>query len=423
MGLFKRRDRPAFGDAQRRPLRVRPDGLVWLPGQVEVQVAGESFHAAAIKAADQRISQDSPLVAVLIPEPGNIHDSHAVAVYVAGEHVGFLPRNLARQVQPALAAFSRAHGDRLVSCPAEIRWHEVGSQVILLLDPEPLSVRPEVFEIVPDMAAVIDRLLHRLDEPAPHLTGTDQRARSALLAAEKDRAETEDNYDRRPGDWPRVEREFRSLVSQLSRAQDPLVSAAWLGVGRATRYQRGRRDDALSALIEALYWERGDADAWWELVDQASAAPYVPTLLALFTRIPFEARAGVLDALLTISHGHDRMGRLNTAAGERLREGLLQVAESQRDAGTIATLAGNAGLAAEKAGDLPTAVGSWRRAIAAGSTNEKVVDRLTIWLVKQHEYSEAIHALRQSLAAGPYSAEVAERMRRRLTRCERNLAE
>ena len=149
----------------------------------------------------------------------------------------------------------------------------------------------------------------------------------------------------------------------------------------------------------------------------------MPTLLALFTRIPFEARAGVLDALLTISHGHDRMGRLSTAAGERLREGLLQVAESQRDAGTIATLAGNAGLAAEKAGDLPTAVGSWRRAIAAGSTDEKVVDRLTIWLVKQHEYSEAIRALRQSLAAGPYSAEVAERMRRRLTRCERNLAE
>ncbi len=422
MGLFRRRDRPAARDAQ-GPLRIHQDRLVWLPGQVEVQVAGESFHLAAIKAAHQRTSQDSPSVAVFVPEPGNIHDSHAVAVYVAGEHVGFLPRDLARQAQPALVAFSCSHGGRLVSCPAEIRWHEVGPQVVLQLDPAPLGLRPEVFEIVSDMAAVIGRLLHRLDEPAPHLTGTDQHARSALLAAEKDRAETEGNYDRRPGDWPRVERAFRSLVSSLTKAQDPWVSVAWLGVGRATRYQRGRRDDALTALIEALYWGRGNADAWWELVDEASAAPHVPTLLALFARVPFEVRGGVLDALLSMSHGHDRLGQLSPAAGERLREGLSQVAESQRDAGTIAALAGNAGLAAEKAGDLPTAVASWRRAIDFGSTDEKVVDRLTIWLVKQHEYGEAIHVLRQALAAGPHSAAVAERMRRRLTRCERNLAE
>jgi tetratricopeptide (TPR) repeat protein len=423
MGLFTRRQKSPTGGAQQQPLRLSSDRLAWLPGRVEVQVAGESFHEDAIAAADERGSPDSPLAAVLVPEPGNAHDSCAVAVYVAGEHVGFLPREVARQVQPAIVAFSRAYGGRFVSCPAEIRWHEVGPQVVLLLDPKPLGLRPEVFEAVPDMAAAIGRLLTRLDEPAPYLTGADQQARSALMVAEQDRAETEGNYDREPGDWPRVERAFRRLVSQLAKAHDPWVSAAWLGVGRATRYQRGRRDDALMALVEALYWGRSNSDAWWELIDLASAAPHVPTLLALFARIPFEVRPGVLDALLSMSHGHDRMGRLGQAAGERLREELLHLAEYQDDKGTIATLAGNAGLAAEKAGDLQAAVTWWRRAVAAGGTDEKVADRLTVWLVKQHEFGEAMPVLQHALAAAPHSAEVTDRLQRRLARCERNIAE
>lgn len=423
MGLFTRRDKPPAGDVQRRPLRLGADRLAWLPGRVEVQVAGESFHEDAIEAADERSSPDSPLVAVLVPEPGNAHDSHAVAVYLAGEHVGFLPREVARQVQPAIVAFGRANGGRFVACPAEIRWYEIGQQVVLALDAQPLGLRAEAFETVPDMATTIGRLLARLDEPKPYLTGADQLARSALIAAEQDRAETEGNYDRGPGDWPRVEREFRRLVPQLTKANDPWVSPAWLGVGRATRYQGGRRDDALTALVEALYWGRGNADAWWELLDLASAAPHVPTLLALFARVLLEVRPRVLDVLVSMSHGHDRMGRLSPASGERLREGLLQLAEYQGDRGTIATLAGNAGLAAEKAGDLQTAVGWWRRAIAAGSTNERVADRLTIWLVKQHAYTEAALVLQQVLAAAPRSAEVADRLQRRLARCERNIAE
>src|SRR5262245_41756935 len=126
MGLFRRRGKRQVSDPQTRPLRLSPGQLVWLSGSVEVQVAGESYHLAGIEAADQRTAQGSPLVAVLVPEPGNVHDTYAVAVHVAGEHVGFLPRDLARQVQPALVTFSRAQGGRLVSCPAEIRWHEVG---------------------------------------------------------------------------------------------------------------------------------------------------------------------------------------------------------------------------------------------------------------------------------------------------------
>ena len=116
----------------------------------------------------------------------------------------------------------------------------------------------------------------------------------------------------------------------------------------------------------------------------ASAAPHVPTLLALFARVPVEVRGGVLAQLLSISHGRDRMGNLSGAGGERLREGLLELAESQGDTHTVAALTGLAGLAAEKGGDIRTAVKLWRRAVIAGSTDGKVAARFRIWLVKHH---------------------------------------
>jgi hypothetical protein len=54
---------------------------VWLPGHIEVQVAGESFHQEAIHAVEVRSPPGSPLVAALVPDPGNAHDSNAVAAY------------------------------------------------------------------------------------------------------------------------------------------------------------------------------------------------------------------------------------------------------------------------------------------------------------------------------------------------------
>lgn len=152
---------------------------------------------------------------------------------------------------------------------------------------------------------------------------------------------------------------FRNVADQLTAARDPFVSAAWLGVGRATRYQRGRRDDALHAFIEALYWERGNVEAWCELVDLASAAPHVPTLIALVARAPFESRPCVLNQFLTMSYGRDRLGGESPAKGKDLRDELPVLAESQGDMGSIALLASNAGLIAEKAGDLDTAVAWW----------------------------------------------------------------
>lgn len=419
MGLFtRRRGERAEAPAQRRSQDISPGETVWMPGRIEVQVAGESFHEDAIHAVEESRFPGSPLVAVLVPDPGNAHDPNAVAVYVNGQHVGFLPRQTARGVQPAITEFSKLHSGRLVSCPAEIRWHDIGTQIVLLLDPIPLGLRPEVFDAPPEMAVTVMRLLVRLDERPPVLTGGDSPARSALAGLEEQRQEIDANYDRDPGDLPRVEHALRGMAERLSRARDPSASAAWLSVARAVRYQRGRRDDTLIALIEALYWERGNADAWSELVEFTSAAPHVPTLLAIFARMPFESRAGVISQLLSISEGHDRLGRLHPAAGERLREQLLDLAESQGDRDTVATLMGYAARAAERAGDLDAAVRYWRRAIAAGSTDARVADRFSVWLVSRHEYEEAAHVLRQALTANPASANVAERLQRRLARCE-----
>lgn len=423
MGLFRHSDRVQIEKGARQLRQSAQDRHAWLPGGVEVPVAGESFHVDEINAAQWSSAPSSTLAAVLVPEPGNPHDPHAVAVYLNNRHVGYLPREVAGRVQSTLVAFSGAHEGRHVSCRAEIRTHDVGPQVVLFLDPEPLGVPPEAFQIVPDLDAMICHLIARLDEPAPVFTGESGLARAALATAEDARAETDANYDRRPADWPRVERMFRNVAGQLTAAQDPYVSAAWLGVGRATRYQRGHRDETLHAFIEALYWERGNVDAWRELLDIASAAPHVPTLIGIVARVPFESRPSVLNQLLTMSYGRDRLGNMSHGEGKNLRDELLTLAESQGDTGSIALLAGNAGLVAEKSGDVDTAVTWWRRAVAAGSTDEKVADRLSVWLTKRHAYTEAERVLRQALAIEPQSAEVAQRMRQRLTRCERNLAE
>jgi hypothetical protein len=112
-------------------------------------------------------------------------------------------------------------------------------------------LRPEDFEIIPEMAATIGRLLARLDESSPPLVGIDAQARSSLARAQQDLEETDANYDRGPRDWPRVEASFQTAADRLAKASDPCITTAWLGLGRA-RYQRGRRDDTLTALIEAL---------------------------------------------------------------------------------------------------------------------------------------------------------------------------
>ena len=71
------------------------------------EVAGESFHEAAIRSlfpqglGEQGMPSGS-FRAALLPEPTNKHDPHAVKVLVQGQHVGYLSREEAPRSQPFL---------------------------------------------------------------------------------------------------------------------------------------------------------------------------------------------------------------------------------------------------------------------------------------------------------------------------------
>ena len=321
------------------PSRPEP---AWLPGDVEVQLVGPTFHTEAIREAARCGKPGVPYVAVLIPEPGNPDDHNAVAVFVNGFHAGYVSRQIAGTVQPALVAFTAANSGRNVACPAQILWREIHNepvpQVILNLDPAPLGLPPEAFDHVPELDRAIQQHLSRLDVAAPGMTGCDADARSLLAAAEAQRSQTEADYGRSATRWPEVERAFRHVIPRLEHARDPLIADAWAGLAGSVRYQKGRRDDWLTAAVTALYWDRSNMTAWTEVVDLACAVPHVPTLLDLFRRVPAATRPPVLSQLISLSHGHDRLGNMRPTQGERLRAGLAAIAETEGDTPTIRKL-------------------------------------------------------------------------------------
>jgi hypothetical protein len=317
----------------------------WLPGEVDVQVSGETFHAAAIREACRGSRPGVPDIAILVPEPGNPHDHSAIAVYVNRFHAGYLSRQIAAAVQPALIAFTASTG-RSVACPVRILWHEIDgypvAQVILSLNPAPLGLAPEVFDQAPELDRVLQQHLRILDATAPAMTGCDPAARNLLAAAEALRAQADAEYGHGAVRWPQVEHAFRQVIPLLEQARDPLLSDAWAGLACSVRYQKGRRDDRIGAAVTSLYWDRSNKIAWAELVDLACAAPHVPTLLDLFRRVPAAARPPVLTMLISLSRGHDRLGNMRPADGERLRAALTAIAESEGDTTTTKKLSADA---------------------------------------------------------------------------------
>jgi hypothetical protein len=63
-------------------------------------VAGAQFREAALAAAE--LTPGDPLE--LRREPDNPHDPHAIAVDGGGQHLGFVPRELAEEIAPGLDA-------------------------------------------------------------------------------------------------------------------------------------------------------------------------------------------------------------------------------------------------------------------------------------------------------------------------------
>lgn len=81
----------------------------WSPRTQPLEVAGEWYRAANLRALFSRHAKVSEygaeirLPAVLVPDPSNPYDRHAVAVFVDGLHVGYLARPDARLYHQAIA--------------------------------------------------------------------------------------------------------------------------------------------------------------------------------------------------------------------------------------------------------------------------------------------------------------------------------
>jgi hypothetical protein len=310
-----------------------------LTGPAELRVVGVTFRPQAVAQARRATEANGVTDALLVPDHANEHDPFAVKVIIAGQHVGWLSRHISSVMQPALDGFSAANENRAVSCLARFADGALGMRITLHLDLVSLGLDPADVDDLPELDQVILNLLSRLDMPVPPLTGCDDEARRVLSTAEAYRAAVDEDRDRSPRDWPRVERAFRTAATRLEAAGDPMVSDAWLGVALSTRWQRGRGEAMLAAAVEALHWNIANVGAWHELIARAAAAPHARTLVSLFARVPREVRRPVVSQLLAISRGHDRMGRMSETAGRQLREDLLALARSQGDEVTARRLA------------------------------------------------------------------------------------
>jgi hypothetical protein len=82
-------------------------------GDQPLEVVGEEQRQRALwdlvgGASDLRVRQ--PIHAILLHERGNPYDDNAVAVWIDGNHVGYLPRQLAARYRAGLEALQQRHG-------------------------------------------------------------------------------------------------------------------------------------------------------------------------------------------------------------------------------------------------------------------------------------------------------------------------
>lgn len=396
----------------------------WLPGDVEIEIVGEFYREDEVRAAAADPGHDGVRAAVLVPEPRTSKYPDAVAVYVQTYHVGFIAKEICGPVHRAIIDFAAVHDGQLPSCPAEFYENRQGQQVSLMLDPRPLDLPPSLFSDAPEMVDSVERRLGQLTGASPVLHGHHDAARRSLAAVATDYTRIKETWsgDRPLDAWPALENKVRALVQQLEQASDPKVADAWLMYARCVRYQRGRRDDTLAGYFGCLQHDRNNSEAWTELFEYVSTTPHIPMLLNLYRHVPIPLRTGPARHLLAVSHGQDRHGNMPAHRGERLRAELKTLAASQNDTAPLAVLAEDTGRRAEKDGDEEAAIAAYREAVAAGSTDPRVADRLSIWLVKRGLYAEAEKVLTQALQEPPTTASTRDRLEKRLRRCQRHLS-
>ena len=92
-----------------------------------INVVGESHYQPAIRAAcDWKPAEDTlfECMAELVPEPTNPHDENAIMVKIGGRQVGYLSREDAEELGPAIANGITQQGTGM--CHAVIAGHADG---------------------------------------------------------------------------------------------------------------------------------------------------------------------------------------------------------------------------------------------------------------------------------------------------------
>ncbi|MFN3582930.1 HIRAN domain-containing protein [Phenylobacterium sp.] len=90
-------------------------------GDFDQPVVGEAHYQAALDAicgGKCEEGHELEVVAELVPEPSNPHDANAVAVFIGGRKVGYLPRDIAYAWSEGLR--NRGSAGRRYSCDAMI---------------------------------------------------------------------------------------------------------------------------------------------------------------------------------------------------------------------------------------------------------------------------------------------------------------
>ncbi len=241
---------------------------------------------------------------------------------------------------------------------------------------------------------------------------TDDRNRRAFDLVQK--AEEAANA----GDSPRAEQLFLRAINACRRTDDGLNYV--LGRFGSFLIDQDRMVEARSVLEQVLDLgtdiPRIASDYASLLVDAGD----VEGLFRLATRRTTEGRP-VLDpeSLLGYARRAGRDGHLEFA--ETVTRRIMEEADRAGDRGTVWAAVGELGRILERADRLGEAIAVWTRAFREGSDNEVTADRLSMQLERRKDFPEACFVIRDALTRG-LQANVEERLRKRLARCELKIA-
>ena len=98
----------AWFDKKRREKTHRVEANLFY-GDVDLEVVGESHYQPTLTKVQEAVGVGGDVICSIVPEPTNRHDHNAVRVAetTTGDTVGYLPREIAKAMQPKIQRLMR----------------------------------------------------------------------------------------------------------------------------------------------------------------------------------------------------------------------------------------------------------------------------------------------------------------------------